>query len=157
MTISLNQFKPNEAIDGLYVYQANLPQLHNVIISGDQATAINAGAFVALDASSTNVDAPVVLEAAATDKVFGVVTYNPAKNEFVAGERIAVARENDIIFKTASGAVAVGADLYIDTDNKVTSSGSAGDTIIGVALTPAAADGDLIQVELHFQTTEAGE
>ena len=49
-TINLNQFQPNEPVDGLYVYQANLPQLHNPIISTNQSTALTYGAVVTLDA-----------------------------------------------------------------------------------------------------------
>lgn len=153
MALNLNQFAPNEHFAGMYVYQANLPQLHNVIISEDQSTALNAGAIVALDSASTNTDAPVVLQADVDDKIFGVVTYNPVKNSFVAGERIAIARENDIIYLPAAAAIAVGADLYFTSANKVTSTATPGDSIVGVALTPAAADGDLIQVELHFSQT----
>lgn len=55
----------------------------------------------------------------------------------------------------AGGAVAVGADLYFTTANKVISTATAGNSIVGKALTKAAADGDLIQVELKFATTVA--
>lgn len=155
MTISLNQFAPNVPVAGLYVYIANLPQLHNVIVSSTQATALKAGAVVTLDAASTDLDAPIVLQADVDDPIFGVVTFNPIKNSFPAGDRIAIARENDVIWLPAAGAVAVGADLYFTSANKVTSSATAGNSIIGKALTPAAADGDLIQVELHFATTKS--
>lgn len=148
MTISLNQFAPNVALDGQYSYMANERQLHNVIIGGDDP--VTPGTFVALDSSSSNTNAPVVVAAASTDKIFGLVVFDPIVNLFAPGERVAIARENDIVFKTASGAVNVGDDLFIDSNNKVTASGSAGDTKIGIALTPAAADGDLIQVELKF-------
>ena len=155
MTLSLNQFAPNTPFAGMYVYQANLPQLHNVVVSASQATALESGAIVALDAASTNADAPVALQAAVTDKIFGVVTYNPAKNKWVAGDRIAIARDGDIVWLPAAAAVAVGADLYFTAANKVTSSATSGNSIVGVALTPASAEGDLIQVELHFAKTAA--
>lgn len=153
MSISLNQFAPNNPVPGLYVYMANLPQLHNVILAASQT--VSAGAIVTLDATATNVNAPVVKQAAVTDAVFGVVTYNPTKNTFTAGDRIAIARENDIVWLTAAGAVAEGAGLYFTSANKVTSTATAGNSIVGKALTPASADGDLIQVELHFATTAA--
>ena len=54
MTIELNQFAPNEPVAGLYVYMANLPQLHNPIVSANQATAITYGAVVTLDSTTTN-------------------------------------------------------------------------------------------------------
>ena len=98
-TLSLNMFEPNVALDGMYVYQANLPQLHNVIVSGSQSTALTAGNVVILDTSSTNTNAPVVLGADTDDVPFGIVTYTPVNSSFPKGERVGIARENDIIWK----------------------------------------------------------
>ena len=56
--ISLNQFAPNSPVAGLYVYMANLPQLHNVIVSATQITGLVAGAVLTLDAAATNTNAP---------------------------------------------------------------------------------------------------
>lgn len=153
--LSLNQFAPNQPIDGLYVYMANEGQLHNVIVSPDQETALKAGNVVKLDAGSTNVHAPVVLGAETTDKPFGIVTFTPIQSLHTAGMRVGLARENDVIWKTANSAIAVGDVLGFDSDYKVEKAAPAsGDTAgtIGIALTPASASGDLIQVELHFGT-----
>ena len=147
MAIDLNQFAPNTPVAGLYVYQANLPQIHNAVISANQSTAITYGAVVTLDSSVSNVDAPVVKQAAVTDKIFGVVTFNPRKANWVAGERVALARANDIVWLPAAGAIAQGAVLYFNSSNKVTSSATAGNSIIGKAITSAAAEGDFVQVE----------
>ena len=92
MTIDLNQFQPNEPVAGLYVYQANLPQLHNPIVSSNQATALANGAVVTIDSSVASTNAPVVKQAAVNDNIFGVVTFNPVKAGFVSGERVAIAR-----------------------------------------------------------------
>ena len=46
MTIELNQFAPNEPLAGLYVYMANLPQLHTVLVSASQSAALKAGDIV---------------------------------------------------------------------------------------------------------------
>lgn len=153
--ISLNQFAPNVPVAGLYVYMANLPQLHNVIVSSTQTTALAPGAIVALDVTATNPYAPVAKQAAVTDAIFGVVTYNPIQNSFKAGERISIARDNDIVWLPAADAVTEGAILYFTADNEVTSTATAGNSIIGKALTPATAKGDLLQVELRFSQTEA--
>lgn len=150
MAINLNEFAPNTPLDGMYVYQANLPQFHNVVVSASQGTALKAGDFVKLDTSSTNTYAPVALSAGASDAVFGVLSYNPRKNQWVAGEKFAIARSGDVIFKTAGGAVAVGATLYHTAGNKVVSSDPGSGTTIGIALTPASADGDIIQVLLKL-------
>ena len=149
MALELNQFAPNEPVAGLYVYMANLPQLHTVLVSASQSTALKAGDIVKLDTSSTNTNSPVVLKAGVSDDVFGIVTYNPVKNQFAAGERVAIARPNDVIWMPASAAVAVGATLKYNTSCQVASTG-AGTSTIGRALTKAAQSGDFVQVELAF-------
>lgn len=149
MAIDLNQFAPNEKIAGLYAYQANLPQLHNVIVSANQATALTYGAVVTLDSAVSNVDAPVVKQAAVTDNIFGVIVYDPRKAQFVSGERVALARKGDIIWMQADGAIAQGATLGFTSANKVTSTLTSGYAIIGKAIT-SAADGDFVQVELDY-------
>lgn len=152
--ISLNAFdiKP---ITGLYVYMANLPQLHNVIVSTNQATPLIAGAVVTIDGAISNPNAPVAKQAAVTDEILGVVVYNPILNSFIANDRIAVARENDVIWMPAAEAITAGSELYFNANNQVTPTATAGNTIIGKALTPATAENDLVQVELKFQKTQA--
>ena len=145
--LSLNQFAPNTPLDGMYVYMANEGQLHNVIVGAE--TTLYAGNVVKLDATSTNVHAPVVLPAGATDKPFGVVSYTPVQSSHGAGARVGLAREHDVIWKTAKSAIAVGDYVAFDSDYKVKTAG-AGNVYIGIALTPASAENDLIQVELHF-------
>lgn len=153
MAISLNQFAPNVPVPGLYAYQANLPQIHNAVISANQATALTYGAIVTLDSAVSNVNAPVVKQAAVTDNIFGVITFHPRKASWVAGERVALARANDIVWLPAAGAIAQGAVLYFNSSNKVTSTATPGNSIIGKAITSAAAADDLVQVELGFATT----
>lgn len=147
--ISLNQFEPNTPLDGMYVYQANLPQLHNVIVSTTQETPLTRGAFVAIDTASTNKNAPVAKQAATTDSVFGVVGFTPVQSEFSAGERIGIARANDIIFKTAAAAIPAGSLVTFNEQNQVLVATS-GSVVVGRAITPATAADELIQVELQF-------
>lgn len=156
MALDLNQFAPNQPIAGLYVYEANLPQIHNAVISANQSTALTYGAVVTLDSAVSNADAPVIKQAAVTDNIFGVVVYSPIKASFAKGERVALARANDIIWLPAAGAIAQGAVLYFNSSNQVTSTATPGNSIIGKAITSAAAQGDFVQVELGFATT-AGE
>lgn len=156
MALDLNQFAPNQPIAGLYAYQANLPQIHNAVISANQSTALTYGAVVTLDSSVSNADAPVVKQAAVTDNIFGVITFNPVKALWAKGERVALARANDIVWLPAAGAIVQGAVLYFNSSNQVTSTATAGNSIIGKAITSAAAANDFVQVELGFATT-AGE
>lgn len=153
--ISLNQFSPNVPVAGLYVYMANLPQLHNIIVSKNQTTPLVAGAVVTIDTASTNIDAAEVIQAAPNAEIFGVVTYTPVQTEFEAGERIAIARANDIVWLPAAGAIPAGSTLYFNDQNQVTATATGGNSIIGKAITYAAAENDFVQVELNFQTTTA--
>lgn len=149
MAISLNQFKPNEPVAGLYVYQANLPQIHNAIVSSNQETALTYGAIVTLDSAASNADAPVIKQAAVNDAVFGVITFTPVKAQFAAGERVALARANDIIWMPkATGAIAQGDALYFNSSNQVTATVTSGNTILGKAVTSAASGDAYVQVEL---------
>ena len=158
-TLSLNQFAPNVPLAGMYVYLANLPQLHNVLVASTvtDTAPLTSGAIVTLDSTSTNTNAPVAKQAAVTDTIFGVITYNPLKQTYIGNERVSVARDGDIVWLPAAGAVNVGAELYFNAQNQVTSTVTAGNSIVGKALTKATAAGDLIQVELGFKTTEASE
>lgn len=149
MAISLNQFKPNEPVAGLYAYQANLPQIHNAIVSSNQETALTYGAIVTLDSAASNADAPVIKQAAVKDAVFGVITFTPVKAQFAAGERVALARANDIIWMPkATGAIAQGDALYFNSSNQVTATVTSGNTILGKAVTSAASGDAYVQVEL---------
>lgn len=149
MAISLNQFKPNEPVAGLYAYQANLPQIHNAIVSSNQATALTYGAIVTLDSAVSNADAPVIKQADVDEAVFGVITFTPVKAQFAAGERVALARANDIIWMPkATGAIAQGDALYFNSSNQVTATVTSGNTILGKAVTSAASGDAYVQVEL---------
>lgn len=141
--------------DGAYVYMPNVPQPHNVIVSPNQATALKAGDIVTLDTTVANAHCPVVKKAAVNDPIFGVIPYDVRKNAYVANEKTQVAIEGSYIYKTAAASIAQGAKLYFDVNGQVTSSATAGNSILGVANTSAAAKDDFVQVKLHFETTSA--
>jgi hypothetical protein len=107
--LSLNQFAPNQPFDGMYVYMANEGQLHNVIVGED--VTLKAGDLVKIDSTSTNTNAPVVNLADMSDLngiPLGVVSYNPVKTTFTTGERVGIARDYDVIWKTASEPISAG-------------------------------------------------
>jgi predicted RecA/RadA family phage recombinase len=141
--------------DGAYVYMPNVPQPHNVIVSPNQATALKAGDIVTLDTTVSNAHCPVIKKAAVNDPIFGVIPYDVRKNAYVANEKTQVAIEGSYIYKTAAASIAQGAKLYFDVNGQVTSSATAGNSILGVANTSAAAKDDFVQVKLHFETTSA--
>ena len=147
--ISLNQFAPNAKVAGMYAYMANLPQPHNIRVSAKQETALNAGAVLTIDTTVTSQYAPAMKQAGTTDRIDGVLVYNPVQNEFVAGDRIAIARSGDFVFMPAGGEITVGTELYFNDNNEVVATGTG--SKIGVAYTTATAQGDLIVVELRFK------
>lgn len=143
MALDLN-VKNIQPIKGLTVYEV-APALHNVIVASGT---LKAGDFVKLNTSSTNIDCAEVLSAGASDAVFGIVKFTPVKDSFGEGEKVAIAQSGSVVFCEASGAIAVGAELYHTAENKVTSSDPGSGTKYGVALTCATQAGDLIQVQL---------
>lgn len=148
MALDLNKQKLEGQI-GQIVYEI-CPDLHNIVVADSQATPLKAGDFVKLNTSSTNIDAPEVLAAAASDTVFGVVKVTPRNNSFAAGEKVAIAQAGDVILLPAGAAIAVGAELYHNADNEVVSSDPGSGTKCGIALTYAAAKGDLVQVQIKL-------
>lgn len=148
MALDLNKQRIDGQI-GQIVYEIS-PDLHNIVVADSQATPLKAGDFVKLNTSSTNIDAPEVLAAAASDKVFGIVKPTPRNNSFAAGDKISVAKSGDIVLLPAGAAVAVGAELYHNADNEVVSSDPGSGTKCGIALTYAASKGDLVQVEIKL-------
>ena len=157
MDLTATQIKP---IEGLRAYMPNQPQLHNVIFTSSTSTDVtSAGQVVALDTSSTDVNVPVVKACPANGVPFGVVVYDAVKEHAKVGEKIAIAQTGDIIFMVAGGAVAVGGKLQFNASTrKVDDSTTVGNAFIGIALTPASADGDLIQVRLDLGLgVQAGE
>lgn len=153
--ISLNQFTPNVPVPGLYAYMANLPQPHNIRVSPNQEDALTAGAILTIDGTATAVNAPAMKQAAVTDRIDGILAYTPLKNTFEKNDVIAVARSGDFVWLPAAAAITAGQELYFNASNQVTATATAGNSIVGIAWTSAAAANDLVQVELKFQKTEA--
>lgn len=153
MALQLNDLKITPRV-GAYAYMPNVPQPHNCIVSSNQATALKAGDVVTIDATVANAHCPVIKKAAANDVIFGVIPYDVRKNSYVAGEKCAVAVEGSYLYFIAGGAISQGAKLGFNaTSGKVSSTVGAGNSVVGIANTTASADGDFIQVKLHFETT----
>lgn len=155
MTLQLNDLKITPR-DGAYVYMPNVPQPHNCIVSDNQSTPLKAGDIVTLDTNvDTNQYCPVIKKASVTDTIFGVIPYDDRKNSYVAKDKCAVAVEGSYIYKTAAASIVQGSKLYFDTNGQVTSTVTAGYSIVGIANTSALAKDDFVQVKLHFETTTA--
>lgn len=136
---------------GQYALLPNLPQEHNVeFYSGTSTDTLPVGAFVKLYTSSTSTDHPVAAVCAVTDVPYGMVVYDVRKSSYAVGERFAIARSGDIVWCVAESAVDVGDKLQFTTDWTVDDTSTSTYAYIGVAVTKAAAKGDLVQVKLNF-------
>lgn len=154
MDLTATGIKP---LEGLRAYMPNQPQLHNVIFtSATTSDVVKAGQVVALDTASTNTDCPVVKACVANGEPFGVIVYDARKEDVKVGDKIAIAQTGDIVFMVAGSSLQVGDKLQFDaTTRKVDDTTTSGNAFIGIALTPATADGDLVQVELNFNLGKA--
>lgn len=137
---------------GQYALLPNVPSEHNVeFYSGTASDTLPAGAFVKLYASSTNTDHPVAAVCAATDVPYGMVVYDVFKPSYKVGERFKIAKTGDEVWCEANSAVDVGDKLQMVVSGwKVDDTTTATNAYIGVALTKAAASGDLVKVQLNF-------
>lgn len=137
---------------GQYALLPNVPSEHNVeFYSSTASDTLPAGAFVKLYASSTNTDHPVATVCAVTDVPYGMVVYDALKPSYKVGERFKIAKTGDEVWCVANSAVDVGDKLQMVVsgwmvDDTTTSTYA----YIGVALTKAAAQGDLVKVQLNF-------
>lgn len=157
MALDLNVLKITPR-DGLYVYMPNAPQPHNCIVASSVTAEapLKAGDVVTLDTTSTNPNCPVIKKAGVTDAIYGVIPYDAMKNSYVGNDKVMVAIEGSYIYKIVADAVTLGADLYFNASMQVTDTATAGNSILGIANTYAAAAGDFVQVKLKFAKTQAG-
>lgn len=109
-----------------------------------------AGEFILLDsATGANSTPRAVKGTAVNDVFFGVILTNPLTESFYAGDRVEIGILGSHVLCEAAGAIAVGAQVSYDpTTKKVVNwvTGSPVPSKVGIALTKAAADGDLISV-----------
>lgn len=150
MTLNLNQFEPNEAVKGLYVFMPNQPQLHNAIVGASQT--LHAGDFVKIDTTATNVNATVVVKADDTDLIFGVVTFNPIKNTFTDGDRIAIAQSGATVFLKTTGVTTITSGMEVfDGGDGLVSAAATTKSVVGRTITAPDGNG-FVKVELGFRT-----
>ncbi len=94
---------------------------------------------------------------AATDAYFGVVTRNPLSESSAVGAKVEVALDTCIVMMTASAAITGGAKLQYDYSTKKVATQTSTNTVIGIALASATADGQLIPVYVSPNWLTAGE
>jgi predicted RecA/RadA family phage recombinase len=82
----------------------------------------------------------------ATDAVIGV-----AVTSAKAGGKVTVAMGCPVVYVTAGGAVAVGSVVCSDAQGRTVATTTSGDRVLGIALEPASAAGDVILVAVNPQ------
>ena len=87
----------------------------------------------------------VALAAAGTDKILGVLNNYPS-----AANQAATVQITGTAKVVASGAISALAYVTSDSAGKAVATTSSGDTVRGIALEAAAADGDIIEVLLTY-------
>lgn len=88
--------------------------------------------------------------AADTDVVFGMVVYESAKaNAYNDGEMLTVASDYSLVTCEASAEINAGVGVMPVIDGQKVATATASKIVIGTALTPAAAAGDIITVRLE--------
>ncbi len=144
MAFQLNQ--PFAApLKGQIVNGSN-PNRVSCIIDPASVAAFNGGTAVKITGSSQ--DITYVDKAAATDRIYGFISYSPVNNTFAAKDRVEVALNTIVMNMEAGAAIVAGAPLEIVAagDKVITAAGT--NKIIGMALTAAAASGGIIQVQI---------
>ena len=116
-------------------------------VDAAQATSLVRGQAVKLAATVGGVP-KVLAVAAVTDKIFGYVAYNIKQSGFAALEHLEIVRHGGIIYLEASAVIARGARVSNIIAGEKVVTAVASSTIAGMALDAAAADGDLIRVEI---------
>jgi len=108
---------------------------------------INAGDFVKIKAVAGSKVLVVEAAAADTDNVLGVIPYESAKkNAYVDGDMVTVMADLTKIVCTASAAISAGATVMPVISGMKVATQTTGKTGVSIALQPATADGDLIEV-----------
>lgn len=144
MTQYANQYSQNTEKGQLDL--AVQPNVMSTFLSGSDAVA--GQALKIIDDASPMIKATAMT--ADTDKPFGVVVRN-LKGAPSAGEMIELARNGSVITVEAGAAIARGADVEYDVSEVKVITAAGTNQVLGVALDKAAADGDLIRVEVGIR------
>lgn len=109
--------------------------------------AANAGDFVKQTSVAGSKVITVTPITADTDVIFGMIPYESAKkNVYASGDMVTVMTDYSVVVCEASAAIAAGATVMPVVTGMKIATQTVGKTILGVALKPAAADTNLVEV-----------
>ena len=142
----LNQFAPKR-LRGEYLDWGLNAMVVEVEIDASQADPVYAGDKVAIVATSTG--KLKVKAAAAGDKGYGFVLYNPKKIEWKAGDKVSVLRDGGVILGVTEDAIQAGEAVYYKAeDGSITNTVNGEAVGLAVAAVPATVGGILVPVEI---------
>lgn len=144
MAFNPNQFQIQRQTGSL-TSDPNFNVLTVKIDATQGATALTYGQAVKIVGASTGL-LNVIGATSAADNIFGFVNYSIKKQNFYAGDYIAVAFSNSIMFMTASASIDAGAEVMYDPSTSKIATQTASNTVVGIALEYAAADLSIIPV-----------
>ena len=148
MTQSPNQFKQS-VILGMLDLRFNSETLSCEVVSTYSGDAMVPGQAVKL--SDVGGGIPKVEACTAdSDEVFGFINYDIKNKSFVAGDKLEVSRESNVMYLHAAEPISRGAQvcLYLADGDGYVANLLDGKRIVGYALDKATAEGDLIRVVL---------
>lgn len=141
---SLNQAFPI-LVKGQIVSGYNSNQLSVQINPSSVGTFVGGTAVKLIDGTQK---IPVVDVAAATDDIYGFVTYSIKDNTPAAGDIINLAIGNTVMAMQASAAIVRGAKVEIVASGAKVATSAGTNKIVGIALDKASAADDLIRVQI---------
>lgn len=146
MTQLQNQFELAREKGQLVLSSNTTPHSFNCQVVSTESGTLTPGQAVVL---SDTAGEQILVEAASAidDDIFGFVPYAVETNEYVALDQIKVAGKQAVMLMEASAAIARGADVEIVLSGNKVATADTG-TVIGRCLDKAAADGDLVRVEI---------
>lgn len=134
------------------------------VVNGDKGLGLscklygtaNAGDFVKIKNVSGSKVIVVEVIAANTDNIFGMIPYESAKkNAYVANDMVTVISDYAVVVCEASAAIAAGATVMPVVTGMKVATQTYGKTALGIALKPAAADTNLVEVLVKTQVAVA--
>jgi len=156
MSLSQNQFRMT-TIKGVLTNRPNFNSLP-VQLDVTSAGGVIPGQAVKIVGGSTQPQQgnPKVVEVAAdTDEVFGFVNYNYKDATFAALQNLEISRNGNVMFMEANAAFDVNTALMVVVSGTRVATATSGKKIIGRALQRAAAQGDIVAVEITLPCVSA--
>lgn len=150
MALSLNALNITP-IQGFIDLMDNSSVISGIIDPAFAGTAIVPGQPIQMITTSSGIPKFTALTAN-TQIADGFAAYSTKDGTFIAGKALEVAISGAVMYMTAGGAIAAGANVEIvfTTNKVITSAGT--NPIVGTALDAATADLDIIRVKIKLPT-----